>query len=52
VLIDFDFIPKNINDTILEQYNRKKEYQRGHLMNYFIKNRLKYLMEHMGDFTK
>ena len=52
VLIDFDCIPKKINDGILEQYNKEKEYQSGQLMNYFIKNRLKYLMENMGDFTK
>ncbi|SVB51177.1 uncharacterized protein METZ01_LOCUS204031, partial [marine metagenome] len=47
-----DCIPKKINDGILEQYNKEKEYQSGQLMNYFIKNRLKYLMENMGDFTK
>ena len=30
----------------------EKKYQQGQLMNYFIKNRLKYLMENMGDFTR
>ena len=43
---------KDINDNILKQYNEEKNYERGQLMNYFIKHRLKYLMEHMGDFTK
>ena len=52
ILIDFDLIPKNIATTILEQYNEEKKYQQGQLVNYFIKNRLKYLMENMGDFTK
>ena len=52
ILIDFDLIPKNIATAILEQYNEEKKYQQGQLMNYFIKNRLKYLMENMGDFTK
>ena len=52
ILIDFDLIPKNITEAILEQYNSEKKYQQGQLMNYFIKNRLKYLMENMGDFTK
>ena len=52
ILIDFDLIPKNIAKAILEQYNEEKKYQQGQLMNYFIKNRLKYLMENMGDFTK
>ena len=51
-LIDFNCIPKEINDDILNQYNEEKNYQRGQLMNYFIKHRLKYLMENMGDFTK
>ena len=52
ILIDFDLIPKNIATAILKQYNEEKKYQQGQLMNYFIKNRLKYLMENMGDFTK
>ena len=52
ILIDFDLIPKNIDTAILEQYNEEKKYQQGQLINYFIKNRLKYLMENMGDFTK
>ena len=52
ILIDFDLIPKNIAKAILEQYNEEKKYQQGQLINYFIKNRLKYLMENMGDFTK
>ena len=52
ILIDFDLIPKKITAAILEQYNSEKNYQQGQLMNYFIKNRLKYLMENMGDFTK
>ena len=52
ILIDFDLIPKKITEAILEQYNNEKKYQQGQLMNYFIKNRLKYLMENMGDFTR
>ena len=52
ILIDFDLIPKNIATAILKQYNEEKKYQQGQLINYFIKNRLKYLMENMGDFTK
>jgi len=52
ILIDFDLIPKDISDAILKQYNEKKKYQQGQLMNYFIKHRLKYLMENMGDYTK
>ena len=51
-MIDFDLIPKDIVDAILKQYNEEKKYQQGQLMNNFIKNRLKYLMENMGDFTR
>lgn len=52
ILIDFDLIPEKISNAILDQYNEEKKYQNGQLMNYFIKNRLKYLMENMGDFTR
>ena len=52
ILIDFDLIPRKITTAILKQYNEEKKYQQGQLINYFIKNRLKYLMENMGDFTK
>ena len=52
ILIDFDLIPRKITTAILEQYNEEKKYQQGQLINYFIKNRLKYLMENMGDFTR
>ena len=52
ILIDFDLIPIKIATSILKQYNEEKKYQQGQLINYFIKNRLKYLMENMGDFTK
>ena len=52
ILIDFDLIPEPITTAILKQYNEEKKYQQGQLINYFIKNRLKYLMENMGDFTK
>ena len=52
ILIDFDLIPRKIATAILKQYNEEKKYQQGQLVNYFINNRLKYLMENMGDFTK
>ena len=51
-LIDFDYIPTNIVDGILSEYMKDKVYQQGNLMNYFIANRLKYLMENMEEFTR
>ena len=52
ILIYFYLIPRKIATAILKQYNEEKKYQQGQLINYFIKNRFKYLMENMGDFTK
>ena len=42
-----------IINWIVEQYNKPKDAQKqGQLLNYFITNKLKNLMEHIGDFTK
>ncbi len=51
-LIDFEYIPTSIADEILSEYKKDKVYQQGNLMNYFITNRLKYLMENMEEFTR
>ena len=51
-LIDFDFIPKNISDSIMNEYLKEKKQKTGQLLNYLIKKRLKYLMENMEDFIK
>ena len=51
-LIDFEYIPTSIADGILSEYKKDKVYQQGNLMNYFITNRLKYLMENMEEFTR
>ena len=50
-LIDLDFIPADISNAILDQYNKEKTQQPGVLLNYFISKKLKYLMEHLEDFT-
>ena len=42
----------NIVDGILSEYMKDKVYQQCNLMNYFIANRLKYLMENMEEFTR
>lgn len=52
-LIDFDYIPKDISDSIIEEYAKEKKNQKqGQLLNYFITKKLKYLMENIGDFTR
>ena len=43
-LIDFDFIPTDISQSIVDQYLKEKDQRPGQLLNYFITKRLKYLM--------
>ena len=49
-LIDFEFIPPTIMLEIMEQYNGQTPPNRSGLLNYFVKHRLKMLIEHIGDF--
>ena len=49
-LIDLSFVPSYIEDRVLEQYDSQKGKDRSKLMNYFIANKLKNLMEHMSEF--
>ena len=51
-LIDFDFIPTDISQSIVDQYLKEKDQRPGQLLNYFITKRLKSLMENMEDFIK
>ena len=51
-LIDFDCIPKEITDAIVSEYAKEKTPKQGQLLNYFISKKLKFLMEHIGDFTR
>lgn len=50
VLVDFDFIPQNIEDTILEEYEAQSGKDRLKLFNYFIEKKLKNLMENINEF--
>ena len=49
-LIDFEFIPPTIMLEIMEQYNGQTPPNRSGLLNYFVKHRLKMLIEYIGDF--
>ena len=49
-LIDLTYIPKQYKDAILEQFANFNPKPRSGLLNYFIKNRLMELQEHIGDF--
>ena len=50
-MIDLRNTPDELKAEILESYYAQAEKNGSKLMNYFIANRLKNLMEHMGDFT-
>jgi 5'-3' exonuclease len=49
-LIDLTEVPESIKEQILEKYEEETANDRSHLFNYFIKNKLKYLMENISDF--
>ena len=51
-LIDFDCIPSELVKAIVNEFDKEKAPKQDQLLNYFISKRLKYLMEHIGDFTK
>ena len=49
-LVDFDFIPENIQKSILDEYDNQSGKNRMKLFNYFVENNLKNLMDAIGDF--
>lgn len=50
-LIDFDFIPVSIEQDICSEYKKDiPSNRRSGLLNYFVKHRLKMLIENIGDF--
>ena len=49
-LVDLEQVPEEISDKILEQYRNYQIPKRGGLLNYFIKNKLKNLMDSIGEF--
>lgn len=49
-LVDLSFVPDNIRNQVNEQYDKYNIPERKGLLNYFIKNRLKLLIEHVGEF--
>lgn len=49
-LVDLDYIPQEIGEKIVEEFMNYKLNERGKLLNYFIKKKLKNLMDVIGDF--
>lgn len=50
MLIDLEKVPESIKEQILDKYNEVNEKDRSQLFNYFVKNKLKLLMENISDF--
>ena len=49
-LVDLAHTPIDIKQKIVDQYKKYEYNQRDKLLNYFIKNKLRNLTEHIGDF--
>ena len=49
-LIDLSYVPKELSIKILESYENQTNKSRDKLMNYFMVNKLKNLMESIGEF--
>ena len=50
MLIDLSKIPKVYEESIINSYQKYKVNDRSKLLTYFIENKLKSLMENIGDF--
>ena len=49
-LIDFEFIPDSMSKNIIEEFEKQTSGDRSKMLNYFMKKRLKNLMEHLNEF--
>ena len=49
-LIDLDYIPEELKENILQQYVEKNAGDRSRLFGYFVKHKLKNLMENIQEF--
>lgn len=49
-LIDLSKVPQDLQDQILEQFDKPVGHDRSHLMTYFIKNGMKKHLESLSDF--
>ena len=50
MLVNLDLVPQHIQDDVKDQYDKYEVPEKRGLLNYFIKNKLKLLTEHIGDF--
>ena len=50
LLVDFDYIPSNIKEDIINEYDNYDRNGRDKILNYFINHKMKLLMEQIGEF--
>lgn len=50
MLVDLDFVPEAIKERIVEAFDKPKQGSRQKMLNYFIENRLKNLLEVIDEF--
>jgi len=50
LLIDLSRVPAEIGEQVFEQYDSQSDKDRSKLFNYFIKNKLKNMMENINEF--
>ena len=50
MLIDLTQVPSNIREEVRQQYEDQSDKDRSKLFNYFIKNKLKHMMENISEF--
>jgi hypothetical protein len=49
-LIDFDYIPDTVRNNILEAWTNRQHKDRTQLLNYFIENKMKNMIDHLSEF--
>jgi len=49
-LIDLSEVPDEISTKVIDSYRSQENKRRDKMFNYFIANKLKHLMEHIGEF--
>jgi hypothetical protein len=50
MLVDLDFVPEPIKEQIVAAFDKPKQGSRQKMLNYFIANRLKNLLEVIDEF--
>ena len=49
-LVDLDFVPEEISEEVNEIFNNYKLNERSKIFNYFVKNKMKNMMEVIHEF--